>query len=54
MICEQLVKARVNPDVKAVVIRVDSPGGAILHRRSCSVSCAKSSVQELIPACQLL
>lgn len=31
VICEQLVKARVNPDIKAVVIRVDSPGRAILH-----------------------
>ena len=27
VICEQLVEARVNPSVKAVVIRVDSPGG---------------------------
>ena len=27
VICEQLIKARVNPSVKAVVIRVDSPGG---------------------------
>ena len=53
VICEQLVKARANPDVKAVVIRVDSPGRANLHMSSCSVSCAKGSVQELIPACQL-
>ena len=41
VICEQLVKARINPDVKAVVIRVDSPGRAILHMGSYSVSCAK-------------
>ena len=53
VICEQLVKARVNPDVKAVVIRVDSPGRAILHMGRSSVSCAKGSVQEPLPACQL-
>ena len=53
MICEQLVKARVNPDVKAVVIRVDSPGRAILHMGRSTVSCAKGSVQELTPDCQL-
>ena len=39
VICEQLVKARVNPSVKAVVMRVDSPGGTILNMGSCSFSC---------------
>ena len=39
VICKQLVKAGADPNVKAVVIRVDSPGQTCLCVGSSGASC---------------